>query len=218
MRHQGSTMDKQVEKLKELVALKLWEWQAIKINFETPFKLASGKLSPIYINCRMMISDPDFIELFLLYGNILLKNVEYDLVAGGETAGIPFAAFFAYKHKKTLIYVRKKTKDYGTQDLVEGVLEKGARVLLIEDLITDGGSKKHFIKAIRQTGGHINTLLVIFDRKQGGQEALKKINVDLYSLTDLDYLLFVGSENNIIKKEHISKIKEYLKESSQKIV
>ena len=70
MNQQGSLGDKRIAKLKELVALKLWEQQAIQINFETPFKLASGKLSPIYINCRLLISDPDFIELFLLYGKI----------------------------------------------------------------------------------------------------------------------------------------------------
>ena len=200
-------------KMKEIVSLKLWEIGAIKVNFENPFKLVSGNYSPIYINCRLLISDQFFIDLFVAFSRFIIdqNNISIDIIAGGETAGIPFAANLARGLGLPMVYVRKAKKGHGLNDLIEGTaLIKNLNVLLVEDLITDAGSKLQFIDAIKASGGVINNVLVIFDRLQGGIEALRKIRIKLYSLTDLTNALDVGKELNQISSEQHNETLTYL--------
>lgn len=197
-------------KISEIVALKLWETGAIKINFENPFKLVSGKLSPIYINCRLLISDSEFCSLFIAFAKVLLKDNRFDIIAGGETAGIPYAGFLSPAFSLPMIYIRKKPKDYGIASLIEGKLDRGQKVLLVEDLITDAGSKLHFINEIRKTGATIESVFVVFDRQQGGGEALKKEGINLISLTDLNQLISIGVSTKILAPEEALKIDSYL--------
>jgi len=128
--------------IKNIITRLLLETQAAKISVDKPFQLVSGNYSPIYINCRILISNAAAMDLITacIHWLYVGYNINADIIAGGETAGIPFASFVAQRLSKPMIYVRKKPKGYGMGSSVEGSIEKGQRVLLVEDLITDGGS------------------------------------------------------------------------------
>jgi orotate phosphoribosyltransferase len=149
-----------------LTARALLDIKAVHFNAATPFTLASGLPSPTYIDCRKVISHPrlrsvlmDFMAMTVLRDAGLEA---FDNIAGGETAGIPFAALVAERLALPMSYVRKKPKGYGRNARIEGDMTPGQRVLLVEDLATDGGSKLSFVEAIRETGATCAHTAVIF--------------------------------------------------------
>ena len=149
-----------------LTAQMLLEIKAVHFNATEPFILASGKPSPTYIDCRKLISFPHIRSTLMDYLTItVMRNAglqSFDNIAGGETAGIPFAALVAERMALPMTYVRKKAKGYGKNARIEGVMSKGQQVLLVEDLTTDGGSKISFVNAIRETGATCAHTAVIF--------------------------------------------------------
>jgi orotate phosphoribosyltransferase len=149
-----------------LTAGMLLDIKAVHFNAAEPFTLASGLPSPTYIDCRKLISYPrirsvlmDFLTVTVMRGAGLEA---FDNIAGGETAGIPFAALVAERMALPMTYVRKKPKGYGRNARIEGAMTEGQRVLLVEDLATDGGSKLSFVDAIRETGATCAHTAVIF--------------------------------------------------------
>ncbi|MDP8240434.1 MAG: orotate phosphoribosyltransferase [Candidatus Hatepunaea meridiana] len=194
------------------IALLLWENGAIKVNNDQPFKLASGNYSPIYINCRQVISDPVFMHLFTSFAHTILhrSGLKIDMIAGGETAGIPFGSYVAQSMSLPFVYVRKAKKGYGIANLVEGGSVDGKHVLLVEDLITDAGSKLHFIEALRAGGVTVEDVLVLFDRNQGGQEALLIEGINLLAVTNLTISLEVAGEMELITEEDLKSVNDYL--------
>lgn len=203
--------DAVLDRLRESVALLLWELGAIKVADEEPFRLASGNFSPIYINCRLAISNPIVMGLFCTTALRVIERHElaFDVVAGGETAGIPFAAYLASALNRPLIYVRKKPKTYGIASRVEGVLKAGERLLLVEDLITDGGSKLGFLEAIQEAQGQVMEALVLFDRQQGGEELLARHGVRLHTVTDRTTALRVGEATGWVGPAARGSIEDY---------
>ena len=149
-----------------LTARMLLEIQAVHFNAREPFKLASGLPSPTYIDCRKLISYPRIRATLMDFLTVtVMRNAgfeAFDNIAGGETAGIPFAAFVAERMALPMTYVRKKPKGYGRNARIEGAMSEGQRVLLVEDLTTDGGSKLSFVDAIRETGASCAHTAVIF--------------------------------------------------------
>ena len=149
-----------------LTARMLLEIQAVHFNAREPFKLASGLPSPTYIDCRKLISYPRIRATLMDFLTVtVMRNAgfeAFDNIAGGETAGIPFAAFVAERMALPMTYVRKKPKGYGRNARIEGAMSEGQRVLLVEDLTTDGGSKLSFVDAIRDTGATCAHTAVIF--------------------------------------------------------
>jgi len=149
-----------------LAARMLLEIQAVHFNADEPFILASGKPSPTYIDCRKLISYPRIRSTLMDFLTVtVMRNAgfeAFDNVAGGETAGIPFGALVAERMALPMTYVRKKPKGYGRNSRIEGVMTEGQRVLLVEDLTTDGGSKISFVDAIRETGATCAHTAVIF--------------------------------------------------------
>jgi orotate phosphoribosyltransferase len=154
------------KEMARLTARMLLEIKAVNFEVENPYKLASGLITPSYIDCREIISYPaargamvDFLVA------TVQRNVgfeAFDSVAGGETGGIPYGAWMADRMGLPMQYVRKKPKGYGKNSQVEGVLKEGQRVLLAEDMTTDGGSKIKFVQAIRDAGGVCNHTALIF--------------------------------------------------------
>ncbi len=215
MKQQKKKYIKPVKAVKESIERALWESKAVKIDTEKQFTLASGKLSPIYIDCRTIISFPNVMDLIADKAvEIIEKKIgNVDLIAGGETAGIPFAAWIAAKLGKGMIYVRKEKKGYGAGKQIEGKLNQGDRVLLVEDLITDGGSKLNFINGIKEAGGAINSCIVVFDREQGGAQKLSGLGVKLFGLTTLSRTLQFGLENKYITEKDYKIVKGYLSKS-----
>ncbi|MCH2095930.1 MAG: orotate phosphoribosyltransferase [Rhodobacteraceae bacterium] len=154
------------DEIARLSARMLLEIKAVHFNAKEPFTLASGLPSPTYIDCRKLISYPRIRSTLMDFLTVtVMRNAgfeSFDNIAGGETAGIPFAALVAERMALPMTYVRKKPKGYGRNARIEGAMSEGERVLLIEDLTTDGGSKISFVDAIRDTGATCAHTAVIF--------------------------------------------------------
>ena len=136
----------------------------VNINFKKPFTLTSGKLSPVYVDCRKLISFPKEREIII---NEMIKQIKAQYskniyVAGGETAGIPYAALISQKIKEPMIYIRKQPKGFGKGKLIEGEFKRNNHSILIEDMATDAGSKLHFINALRSNKLIVNDIFVAF--------------------------------------------------------
>ena len=154
------------EEIARLTARMLLEIGAVNFRPEDPFILASGLPSATYIDCRKLISFPRIRSTLMDFLTItVMRNAgfeAFDNIAGGETAGIPFAALVVERMALPMTYVRKKPKGYGRNARIEGAMTEGQRVLLVEDLTTDGGSKLSFVDAIRETGATCGHTAVIF--------------------------------------------------------
>jgi orotate phosphoribosyltransferase len=154
------------EEIARLTARMLLEIGAVNFRPEDPFIFASGLPAPTYIDCRKLISFPRIRSTLMDFLTVtVMRNAgfeAFDNIAGGETAGIPFAALVAERMGLPMTYVRKKPKGYGRNARIEGAMTEGERVLLVEDLTTDGGSKLSFVDAIRETGATCGHTAVIF--------------------------------------------------------
>jgi len=150
------------------------------------FKLASGRISPYYIDLRIVPSFPDaFQRVCNLYMKLLEKDLgveNVDRIAGIPTAGMAFASVVAYQVKKPFVYIRPKVKLHGRERRIEGILMPGNRVLLVDDLVTTALSLGKAAKAIRAEGGVVSDALVMLDREEGGKERLAKDNIKLHYL------------------------------------
>src|ERR1700722_17355792 len=151
----------------EITARILLETEAVLFQPDNPFTFTSGRLSPVYVDCRRLISFPRARRKLMDMGAELIERrvgcESLDAIAGGETAGIPFAAWIADRLSLPMLYVRKQAKGFGRNAQIEGELKDGARVLLVEDLASEGTSKLNFVRAIRQAGGRIDDAFVIFN-------------------------------------------------------
>lgn len=213
----SSPGDPVLRRLREAAALMLWELGAVQVRPREPFRLASGNLSPIYVNCRRVISEPVFLQLFCAAAHRLLerRRVDCDALAGGETAGIPFAGYLAAALALPIVYVRKKAKGHGLANRVEGHLEPGQRVLLVEDLITDGGSKLGFLDALAAAGGEVHDALVLFDRQQGGDRLLGERGVTLHAVVDRATTLAAGEAEGLLSAEERAAVDEYFRDPNR---
>ena len=154
------------DEIARLTARMLLEIGAVNFRPDDPFILASGLPSATYIDCRKLISFPRIRSTLMDFLTVTVMRdagfEAFDNIAGGETAGIPFAALVAERMALPMTYVRKKPKGYGRNARIEGAMTEGQRVLLVEDLTTDGGSKLSFVDAIRETGANCGHTAVIF--------------------------------------------------------
>ncbi len=179
------------------------------------FSLASGRKSPVYVDIRVLPSNPGSFSVAIDSLVKQIKELKVDVVAGAETAGIPIAAAIAIKAKLPMIYVRKRPKGYGTMSFIEGVLEKGQKVVLIDDMITDGKSKIRFIEGIRKEGAVCEDVFVILDREQGGTEGLSAEGAKLHSLITLKELLEYMKKNKLVDDDNYSITMNYLNNPEQ---
>ncbi|MDB5589713.1 orotate phosphoribosyltransferase [Enterovirga sp.] len=150
----------------EQTARMLFEVEAVRFYDDKPFIFTSGWASPVYIDCRRLISFPRVRRQLIEFGaSATLREAGYeqfDAVAGGETAGIPFAAWMADRLMLPMQYIRKKPKGFGRNAQIEGHVVEGQRTLLVEDLASDGGSKVVFCKALRDAGARVDHIFVVF--------------------------------------------------------
>jgi orotate phosphoribosyltransferase len=185
---------------------------SVNINFKKQFTLTSGKKSPVYVDCRKLISYPKERDVIIseMAKQIRKKYKKSVLVAGGETAGIPYSSFLCQKLKLPMIYIRKKPKGFGKGKLIEGDFKSKSSSILIEDMATDGGSKIHFIQSMRKSKLSVKDIFVIFfyDIYPSAKKNIKKMNVNLNYLTSWNEILEV-SPNYISNSEQI-KLEEYL--------
>ena len=194
----------------------LMEIEAVLFRPEDPFTFTSGRKSPVYIDCRKIISFPRARATLmnLLVGEIMDKvgHESLDVIAGGETAGIPFSAWIAERLGLPMIYVRKKPKGFGRNARIEGAFKDGDRILLIEDMATDGGSKLSFVDALREAGGEIAHTAVIFHYGifPEGLQRLTDAGVSLHALATWWDALAVAEELGYLDAKGIETVRAFL--------
>ena len=199
---------------KEKIVKILIDIKSIKFSFNNPFTLTSGLKSPVYVDCRKIISYVDERNQILNHIEKYLEEekIKFDLLAGGETAGIPYASILAEKLQKKMIYVRKKPKGFGKNQQIEGDFEKNQTAILIEDLATDGGSKIIFINAMREAGLNVKDVFVIFyyDIFDFKKSDLSKLDINIHSLcTWKDVIEFI-KKNDLYKNKEIENLSYFL--------
>ncbi len=194
----------------------LMDIEAILFRPEDPFVFTSGRASPVYVDCRKIISFPEARNRVMALAVEMVETEigasAIDVIAGGETAGIPFAAWIADRLDKPMIYVRKKPKGFGRAAQIEGTFDEGARVLLVEDLATDGGSKLNFVEAIRKAGGEIGHTFVIFHYGifPAGIAALAERGVTLHALATWWDALALAEERGYLSAEGLAQVRAFL--------
>ncbi|AWK86675.1 orotate phosphoribosyltransferase [Azospirillum thermophilum] len=194
----------------------LLEIKALHFNAETPFIFTSGWASPVYTDCRRIVSFPRARKALMDFAVATIeREVGYeaiDAVAGGETAGIPFAAWIADRLELPMQYVRKKPKGFGRNAQIEGVLTEGQRVLLVEDLATDGKSKENFVTALRNGGAQVTDTFVIFHYGIFPQSKtnMEAIGVRLHALCTWWDVLKVARENRYFDEKTLSEVEKFL--------
>lgn len=204
------------QEIARLTARMLLEIKAVNFNTKEPFILASGLPSPSYIDCRKLISYPRIRSTLMDFMTVtVMRNAgfeAFDNIAGGETAGIPFSALVAERMALPMTYVRKKPKGYGRNARIEGDMSEGQRVLLVEDLTTDGGSKLSFVDAIRETGATCGHTAVIFyyDIFPETTKTLGDHGVELHYLCTWWDVLAEARAQNAFDAETLNEVESFL--------
>ncbi|MBI1326934.1 MAG: orotate phosphoribosyltransferase [Alphaproteobacteria bacterium] len=192
----------------------LIETKSVLFNAEQPFIFRSGRKSPVYVDCRRLISFAEERSILMDMAAETLKDLPVDCFAGGETAGIAYAALIAERLNKPMVYVRKEPKGYGRQAQIEGALteDKKPRTILVEDLQTDGGSKKTFIDALRKADCVVDHTFVIFHYGIYPQslETMKSLGVSLNALADWWEVLETAKKGNYFDTKTLGVVENYL--------
>mgnify|MGYP000414108205 CR=1 FL=1 len=193
------------------IAKILVETGAVLFNTEEPFTYASGIRSPIYTDCRILISKPDERKIISKSLQDEILRGEYpDIICGTAAAGIPWAAWISESLNKPMIFVRKKAKEHGRKKQVEGVLDEGARVQVVEDLVSTGGSCLDAVEVVRQNGGVVSDVVAIFS--YGLSDSLKNFEdagLRLNSLTTLDEVLEYCLSKNVLDESQAGEVRKW---------
>jgi orotate phosphoribosyltransferase len=209
-----AALEKQL--IAEETAKMLLEVGAVLFNADKPFIFTSGWASPVYTDMRKLIAFPRLRTALLDFAvKTIQREIGYeslDIIAGGETAGIPFAAWISDRLALPMQYVRKKPKGFGRNARIEGEVTEGARTLLVEDLATDGGSKVNFCNAIREAGQKCEHTFVFFfyDIFPQAREELAKDNIALHQLTTWWDVLKVARRTKYLPDATLDEVEKFL--------
>lgn len=210
-------MSEQSQAIARHAAKILLDTKSVLFNAREPFTYTSGKNGPVYVDCRRLISFPEERKTLMDYAAEMIKTECGDpaYIAGGETAGIPYAAFISDRLEKPMLYVRKKPKGFGRMAQIEGHIDdgKGQTAILVEDLQTDGGSKKLFIDVLREAGLTVSHSFVVFHYGifPASEENMKNMGVKLHALATWWDVLTIAKEQNYFDDETLSSVEKFLK-------
>lgn len=201
-----------MESIEKIVAKQLLDIKAVKLSVEKPFTWASGWKSPIYCDNRKILSYPAarkvVYEAFIDTIKKYFKNV--DVIAGVATGAIAYGMLVAEVMGKPFVYVRPKPKDHGTGAQIEGDLPKGARVVVVEDLISTGGSSLSAVDALQKEGAVVLGMVAIFTYNFiKARRAFEYANVELYTLSHYEALLEEAVAEKYIKEEDLDVLREW---------
>lgn len=197
------------------VAKALLDIHAVTLNPDQPFTWASGLKSPIYTDNRLTISYPEVRQAIFngMVEQIKLHFSGADVIVGTATAGIPHAAWVAQNMELPMIYVRTKPKDHGQGKQIEGILKEGQKVIVIDDLISTGGSVLNAVRAVNNAGGKVIGVVSVFTYDLPAAEQNFMANgLKYYSVTDYMTLIKVAKENNQISADHLKSLQEWRKD------
>ncbi|MFL6566601.1 MAG: orotate phosphoribosyltransferase [Burkholderiales bacterium] len=200
----------------DMTAKMMLEVKAVHFSQDKPFVFTSGWASPVYIDVRKLISYPRVRTALIDFAAAtIVRDVgfeQFDTVAGGETAGIPYAAWIADRLSLPMQYVRKKPKGFGRGAQIEGHIEEGARTLLVEDLTTDGRSKVNFCTALRDAGAVVDHVFVVFyyDIFPESKKIIADIKVKLLHLATWWDVLRVVKQGGYFENRVIEEVERFL--------
>lgn len=199
--------------MKKKIAKALLSIKAVFLSPDKPFTWASGIKSPIYCDNRLILTSPQVRETV---ESAIAKKVkkfypEAEVLMGTSTAGIAHAAIAAHILGMPMGYVRGSAKDHGRNNRIEGRLEPGQKVVVIEDLISTAGSCIDVVNALREAGAEVLGVISIFTYgMKKGIDRLAEANVENHSLSDFDTLVEVAAEENYIKSEDVARLKQFM--------
>ncbi|MBC1724762.1 orotate phosphoribosyltransferase [Listeria seeligeri] len=194
------------------VAEQLLEIKAVFLKPNDPFTWASGIKSPIYCDNRLTLGFPKVRQFIAaaLAEKIKEDFGDVDVIAGTATAGIPHAAWVSDLLDLPMVYVRSKAKEHGKGNQIEGPISKGQKVVVIEDLISTGGSSLKAVEALEQAGAEVLGIAAIFTYGlEKGNKLLAEANTKLVTLTNYDELIEVALTKNYVSKEDMQTLKEW---------
>lgn len=203
---------------RKVVARILLETRSISVRARNPYVLTSGRHSPVYVDCRRLISFPEarrvIINLAAEQIDRYMGSFHFDVIAGGETAGIPYASWIADRLHKPMIYIRKKAKEFGHMSRIEGILSPGQNVLLVEDLATDGQSKFDFVDAIHQAGGNCSHLFVVFfyDIFPETRGLFLEKNLHMHDLCTWADVLQTAEQDQLLPSQTLQDVRRFIKD------
>ena len=195
----------------EEIAAVLLDTGAFLVRPEAPFRLTSGLLAPFYVNCRLILSRPEARAQAAAALADTVPQPGATVIAGGVTAGVPFATLVADRLALPMVYVRTEAKAHGTAGRIEGGSVAGARIHLIEDLISTAGSILAFTHALRDAGAEVDRVSVLFSRAgASAQQALEEAGLALTAICDLDTLLAVALSTRRIDEQGLEEVRAFL--------
>ncbi|QPW14213.1 orotate phosphoribosyltransferase [Mammaliicoccus sciuri] len=194
------------------IAQSLLEIKAVTLSPDDPYTWSSGIKSPIYCDNRVTLAYPEIREN--IYQGLIELTKEHaqdaEIISGTATAGIPHAAFVADQLKLPMSYVRSKSKGHGKGNQIEGALSKGKKVVVIEDLISTGGSSINAVEALIEDGAEVLGVFAIFTYGiNKAEEAFKAIDVPFYTLSNYDELISVAEKEGYIENKDIKTLKAW---------
>lgn len=195
----------------QITARALLNGGAFLIRPQTPFRLTSGLVAPFYINCRLILGHPEARSAIAdaLAADVAMRGAE--MIAGGVTAGVPFATLVADRLALPLVYVRPQPKSHGTGGQIEGGEVKDRKVVLVEDLITSATSIALFTSTLRGAGATIEHASLVFARMtEAAQPALDQLDMRISVLCDMDTLLSLAEEEGVADAAAIAEVRAYL--------
>ena len=191
----------------ESLALTLFDIGAVRLG---QFKLHSGKLSPIYLDLRLLASYPEALRQATAVYQAILQNLTFDRLAGTPLAGLPIGTAVALDMNLPLIYPRQQAKSYGTGKMIEGKWEAGETAVVLDDLITSGDSLLQAINILKKAGLDVTDAVVLIDRQQGGGQTLQEKGYTLHAGMTLSQMLAVLENNKCITADQRAEVLEFL--------
>lgn len=196
--------------MKRQIAIALHKIGAVKFG---EFTLKSGMKSPIYIDLRIIISYPKILKMISNAMVDIAKNLKFDVIAGIPYTALPIATAISLDQNWPMVYARKEVKDYGTKKKIEGIYKEGQTALIIDDLITTGGSKFETAEPFEASGLKITDFIVLVDREQGGALKLAEKGYKLHSIIGINELLDILKNEGKINVDDYGRSKKFIEET-----